>query len=293
MLRRAPENDDVISISSVVGLPREEAIATVLQPEYEAVRPGILNIVLQLWAREDPAAAYASFKTLPEFEYSYLLEAQTLQLWLNSDPDTALSIAANSSYETTFLLVLQEAAHNLPEFALEAARTYQALMGDAEWRVVIEGIASSNPELSAQQVAAMHPDGAYLIDSFIFALARKDVVAAIQWLLSYYPDSVDSLESVASIFYIQDTKAAFDYISRIPAGPFRDSYEQALLQAQETNQASRYEPGAPDWVPMIDPCMTNGADRIECIKALPPDVLEDFQAWETRNGVRLNRARPF
>lgn len=232
-------NNDVVSMSSVIALPREEAIATALQPEYAAVRPGILNIVLQVWAREDPAGAYAAFEALPEFDYSHLLEAQTLQLWLNSDPETALAIAADSSYETSFKLVLQEAAHNLPEFALDAARTYQAMVGEDEWQVVIEGVASSNPQLAAQQVAAMRPDGEYLIDGFIIGLAREDVVGAIQWLLTYYPDSTDSLESIASISYIQDAEAAFEYLTRIPAGPFRDSYEQALLQAQEINQASR------------------------------------------------------
>ena len=94
-------------MSSVIALPREEAIATALLPDYEAIRPGILNIVMQIWAREDPAGAYAAFESLPEFDFSYLLDAQILQLWLNSDPETALSIAANSNYETTFNLVLR------------------------------------------------------------------------------------------------------------------------------------------------------------------------------------------
>ena len=227
------------SISDIVSLPRNEAIATALQPEYEDIRPGILNIVFRMWSMEDPESAYLAYESLPASEYDYLLESTILEYWLLTDPEAAIAKAANSNNEETFALVMRDAAHKNPRAAIAATQIFDNKMGRDEWRAVIEGVGSNNSLLASQLVASMQPDGEYLIESFIHGLAREDVVASIQWLLTNSPDNLEFYEGIASIFYIQDSDAAFEYIARLPAGPIGDSYERALLRAQETNGPSR------------------------------------------------------
>ena len=50
------------SMSAIVSLPRKEAISMALQPEYEDIRPGILNIVFRMWAMEDPIGAFEAYE---------------------------------------------------------------------------------------------------------------------------------------------------------------------------------------------------------------------------------------
>jgi hypothetical protein len=227
------------SISDIVSLPRNEAIATALQPEYEDIRPGILNIVFRLWSMEDPIGAFEAYESLPFLDYDNHIEAQILQAWSQTDPTTALEIAATSASADTLPLVLRDVAMKNPEALLSLLSVTNAFylqIGREEWRAIIEGISSNNPQLAARLVANMGPDDDYLIESFIYALAREDVVASLQWLMDYYPEGIEYLEAIASIFYIQDSEAAFDFISYLPAGTIRESYEQALIQAQEINQ---------------------------------------------------------
>ena len=103
------------SISDIVSLPRNEAIATALQPEYEDIRPGILNIVFRLWSMEDPIGAFEAYKSLPFLDYDNHIEAHILQAWSQTDPTTALEIAATSANANTFPLVLHDVAKNNPE----------------------------------------------------------------------------------------------------------------------------------------------------------------------------------
>lgn len=226
-------------MGTIIGLPPEQAIATSLLPEYESIRPGILNIVFQRWATTDPESAYLAYESLPAIEYNYLLESTILKYWLLTDPEAAIAKAANSNNEETFALVMRDAAHTNPRAAIAATQIFDNKMGRNEWRAVIEGVGSNNSQLASQLVASMQPGGEYLIESFIYGLAREDVVASIQWLLTNFPDSLEFYEGIASIFYIQDSDAAFEYIARLPAGPIRDSYERALLRAQEINDPSR------------------------------------------------------
>lgn len=37
------------------------------------------------------------------------------------------------------------------------------------------------------------------------------------------------------------------------------------------------------WVPLIESCMAHGGTRAECIDALPPNVLDEFEAWASQN----------
>lgn len=224
------------SMSAIVSLPRKEAISIALQPEYEDIRPGILNIVFRLWSMEDPIGAFEAYESLPFLDYGYHIEAQILQTWSQTDPTTALEIAATSASADTLPLVLRDVAMKNPEALLSWINAFYLQIGREEWRAIIEGISSNNPQLAARLVANMGPDDDYLIESFIYALAREDVVASLQWLMDYYPEGIEYLEAIASIFYIQDSEAAFDFISYLPAGTIRESYEQALIQAQEINQ---------------------------------------------------------
>lgn len=226
-------------MGTIIGLPPEQAIATSLLPEYESIRPGILNIVFQRWATTDPESAYLAYESLPAIEYNYLLESTILKYWLLTDPEAAIAKAANSNNEETFALVMRDAAVKNPRAAIAATQIFDNKMGRNEWRAVIEGVGSNNSLLASQLVASMQPGGEYLIESFIYGLAREDVVASIQWLLTNFPDSLEFYEGIARIFYIQDSDAAFEYIARLPAGPIRDSYERALLTAQEINDPSR------------------------------------------------------
>jgi len=282
-------NSRTESMGSIIGMPPEQAIATALLPEYESIRPGILNIVFQRWSIQDPENAYAAYESLPTSEYSYLLESQILQYWLLTDPEAALAKAAYSNNEESFALVIRDAAFKNPRAAIAATEVYASKMGSDEWRAVIEGVGSNDSLLAAQLVASMQPEGEYLIESFIYSLAREDVIASIQWLLTNFPDSLEFYEAIASIFYIQDSAAAFEYISRLPTGPIRDSYAQALLRAEETNDPVRYEDATPEWVPLLDACTTNGTSRSDCILSLPPDVLSDLEAQEARNGGTRRR----
>lgn len=235
----AAPNSGAVSMGSIIGLPPEQAIATSLLPEYESIRPGILNIVFQRWATTEPESAYLAYESLPASEHSYRLESQILQSWLLTDAEAAIAKAANSNNEESFALVMREAAFRNPRAAIEATQIFDNRMGRNEWRAVIEGVGSNNSLLASQLVASMQPDGEYLIESFIHGLAREDVVASIQWLLTNFPDNLEFYEAIASVFYIQDSDAAFEYIARLPAGPIRDSYERALLRAQEINGPSR------------------------------------------------------
>ena len=221
------------SMSAIVSLPRKEAISMALQPEYEHIRPGILNIVFRMWAMEDPIGAFEAYESLPILDYGYLIEAQILQTWSQTDPTTALEIAATSASADTLPLVLRHVAMKNPEAVLSWIDAFYLQIGREEWRAIIEGL---SPQLAARLVANMRPDDDYLIESAVYALAREDVVASLQWLMDYYPERIEYLEAIASIFYIQDSEAAFDFISYLPAGTMRESYEQALIQAQEINQ---------------------------------------------------------
>ena len=231
------------SMSAIVSLPREEAISMALQPEYEHIRPGILNIVFRMWAMEDPIGAHEAYESLPVLDYDNHIEAKILEIWSQTDPTTALEIAAASASADTLPLVLRDVAMKNPEALLSVTEALLSVtnavylqIGREEWRAIIQGISSNNPQLAARLVANMGPDNDYLIESFIYALAREDVVASLQWLMDYYPEGIEYLEPIASIFYIQDSEAAFDFISYLPAGTMRESYEQALKQAQKINR---------------------------------------------------------
>jgi hypothetical protein len=222
------------SMSAIVSLPRKEAISMALQPEYEHIRPGILNIVFRMWAMEDPIGAHEAYESLPVLDYDNHIEAIILQFWSQTDPTTALEIAAASASADTLPLVLRHVARKNPEAVLSWIDAFYLQIGREEWRAIIEGI--SSPQLAARLVADMRPDDDYLIESAVYALAREDVVASLQWLMDYYPERIEYLEAIASIFYIQDSEAAFAFISYLPAGTMRESYEKALIQAQEINQ---------------------------------------------------------
>ena len=221
------------SMSAIVSLPRKEAISMALQPEYEHIRPGILNIVFRMWAMEDPIGAFEAYESLPILDYDNHIEAKILQTWSQTDPTTALEIAATSASADTLPLVLRDVAMKNPEAVLSWTNAFYLQIGREEWRAIIEGL---SPQLAARLVANMRPDDDYLIESAVYALAREDVVASLQWLMDYYPEGIEYLEAIASIFYIQDSEAAFAFISYLPAGTMRESYEQALIQAQEINQ---------------------------------------------------------
>jgi len=44
--------------------------------------------------------------------------------------------------------------------------------------------------------------------------------------------------------------------------------------------SSRYRPGTPSWVLLIDNCIMAGGSRNDCIEALPPDELKKLEEWE-------------
>ncbi len=53
---------------------------------------------------------------------------------------------------------------------------------------------------------------------------------------------------------------------------------------------ARYQEGQEQpWTALIDDCMAAGGQRTDCIENLPPDVLAQLEAWESRNAAMRRR----
>jgi hypothetical protein len=223
----------------IAGLPREEAIALAYSPEYSQYQLGILNLVFRIWAEEDPVKAYDRLLSLSNDFDKTLIETQIIERWMLIDPGSAMAAAANSESRQTFELALRVYAHVDPVAALALAQGYGPRVGEAAWTGIVEGVASSNPELAAQYVATLGPDGEYLVDAFIAALAIENPATALDWLLEHFPRQTRHYDSVASFFYIRNPIEAFAYLDQMDDGVAKDAFAKALYQAKSVNEASR------------------------------------------------------
>ena len=53
---------------------------------------------------------------------------------------------------------------------------------------------------------------------------------------------------------------------------------------------SRYQEGHEyPWSRLVDDCMAAGGTRIECFASLPPDILEQFEAWEAEEAAQRSQ----
>ena len=231
----------------LIQLPREDAIALAFSPEYQQFQPGILNLVFRMWAMEDPGAAHERLLSLPGDIDTGRIEVQIIEAWLRTDPDAAIAAAADSENAQTFEMVLRSYAHLNPVAALAAATEYDARLEKPGWTGIMEGVASRNPELAAQHVASLGPDGTYLIDAFIYGFAREYPDRAMDWLLAYVPQQTHHYDAIASIFYIRNPAEAFEYLEGMQQGAARNAFNVALCQAESVNQASRAASALEQW----------------------------------------------
>ena len=227
----------------IAGLPREEAIALAYSPEYSQYQLGILNLVFQIWAEEDPVAAYDRLLSLSNDFDKTLIETQIIERWMLIDPSSAMAAAANSESRQTFELALRFYAHRDPVAALALAQEYGPRVGAAAWTGIVEGVASTNPQLAAQYVATLGQDGEYLVDAFIAALAIENPATALDWLLEHFPRQTKHYDTVASFFYIRSPVEAFAYLDQMEDGVAKDALAEALYQAKSVNEASRAASG--------------------------------------------------
>ena len=223
----------------IARLPRDEAIELASSPEYSQYQLGILNLVFRIWAEEDPVKAYDRLLSLSNDFDKTLIETQIIERWMLIDPGSAMAAAANSESRQTFELALRVYAHVDPVAALALAQGYGPRVGEAAWTGIVEGVASSNPELAAQYVATLGPDGEYLVDAFIAALAIENPATALDWLLEHFPRQTRHYDSVASFFYIRNPIEAFAYLDQMDDGVAKDAFAKALYQAKSVNEASR------------------------------------------------------
>ena len=187
----------------IARLPREEAIALAYSPDYGQYQLGVLNLVFQMWAEEDPVAAYDRLLSLSNDFEKTLIETQIIERWMLIEPSRAMAAAANSESRQTFELALSFYAHRDPVAALALAQEYRARVGEAAWTGIIEGVSSSNPQLAAQHVATLGRDGEYLVDAFIAALAIENPITALDWLLEHFPQQTEHYDTIASFFILE------------------------------------------------------------------------------------------
>ncbi len=223
----------------IARLPRDEAIELASSPEYSQYKLGILNLVFRIWAEEDPVEAYDRLLSLSNDFEKTLIETQIIERWILIDPGSAVAAAANSESRQTFELAFRSYAHRDPVAALALAQEYGTRVGKTEWTGIVEGVASTNPQLAAQYVATLGQDGEYLVDAFIAALAIENPATALDWLLEHFPRQTKHYDSVASFFYIRSPVEAFAYLDQLEDGAAKDALTDALYQAKSVNEASR------------------------------------------------------
>jgi hypothetical protein len=227
----------------IARLPREEAIELAFSPEYRRAKSGILNLVFQMWAAEDPVAAYERLLSLSNDFEKTLIETQVIEKWMLIDPSSAMAAAANSESRQTFELSLRFYAHRDPVAALALAQEYGARVGEAAWTGIIEGVSSTNPELAAQYVATLGEDGEHLVDAFIAPLAIENPATALDWLLEYFPRQTRHYDTIASFFYVRSPAEAFAYLEQMEDGAAKEAFAKSLNQAKSVNEVSRARSG--------------------------------------------------
>ena len=86
----------------------------------------------------------------------------------------------------------------------------------------------------------------------------------------------------------KDKGSESNEVSPLPADP-ESAPTGPLAQPAPVGDGRYLEGHEYPWSRLLDDCMSAGRTRPECFASLPPDILEQFEAWEAENAAERRR----
>ncbi|MFT3991239.1 MAG: hypothetical protein QM680_07495 [Luteolibacter sp.] len=201
------------------------------------------SIIAAEWAKQDPEAAFAWANSLTQGK-GQALNSIVGEL-AKTDPKKAAEFVAKmdpadqaNAYNS---IASQWGATNFSE-AQNWINTLPADQRAGALAKAIEGLATTNPELAAQQISSLEPGRE--TDETINATARnwalQDPQAAAAWLMSQESDRAkrNSMDTLIPNWVAQDAAGALDFVNSQPAGDVRDRAVEAYIQSNAAAEPS-------------------------------------------------------
>ena len=186
-----------------------------------------IAVLFRMWSRFKPEEAYQALHTnsLPDSLPLGVMEGMAISSWLKIDPEPAMQAAINSSFPENLDLAFRMYAHQDSEAAFDLAKSLGSQVTLDTWTGIIEGAASWNPNLAANYVLELGPQGEELIGGFIYLYSTQDPGGAIDWLIQHYPSSKEHHDALVARYYAINPDEATVFINDLP----ESRYKQALL----------------------------------------------------------------
>ncbi|HEX5790541.1 MAG TPA: hypothetical protein VFY13_05275, partial [Luteolibacter sp.] len=201
------------------------------------------SLIAGEWAKQDPQAALAWANGL-EREKSGAISSVIGQV-AKDDPAKAAQMLAGLSPEDSGSSYRRVAeAYGAKNFA-EAQAWVQSLPADQQADAMasaISGLAKTNPQAAATQVAAMQAGEAKdtAVGNVVSSMARQDPQRAAEFLAqNASPDAQsESMRDIMPNWVNKDATAAYNYANSLPTGPVRDSALRSYLWSNNTAEPS-------------------------------------------------------
>lgn len=204
---------------------------------------GGASIIASEWAKQDPAAAMAWASSLTT-EKSQALSAVVGEV-AKTDPAKAARMLAGvdgTDNGRAFRTVAEQyGASNFSE-AQTWIRTLPADEQDGALAAAITGLAKSDPQAAANQVAQMADGDSKnrAVTDVVSALARQDPQAAADFLSKQGDEQSqrDSMRNLMPAWVAQNSAAALTYATSLPEGNVRDSALQSYVWSNNSASPS-------------------------------------------------------
>jgi len=197
---------------------------------------GATAIIAKEWARLDPDAALAWANSLGQGKGEAL--SSVVGEVAKSDPKKAAELAANmdpalrgDAYNS---IARQWGASNFDDAELWA----RGLPADQQARVfseLIQGLATTNPELAAEKIKTLEPgrETDTAIGTTAGKWAQEDPAAAFDWLAAQTSQRAQrqAMNQVIPSLVVKDPAAALASINKLAAGEVRDSAVSAYVES--------------------------------------------------------------
>ena len=199
------------TLSRVATIWVEESGLEVLDRVYQSLtntqtRQSVMYHVLEEVAQTDPAGALKYAMTLESDPHNYIID-NIANIWVRSDPRSALRVAAGIEQETARKALSESAVKALafsePREFLKEIDSLPADFQETAAKTALDEIARKSPEEAAELVASMQSGSAKTssASSIVNTWSRSDHKAALDWIL--YEPGVEEIkfELLSSIMY--------------------------------------------------------------------------------------------
>ena len=192
------------------------------------------QIIAAEWAKQDPDAAIVWANTLTTDKDRAL--SGVMSEVAKTDPAKAASMLATMNMDDAGRAVRTVAEYYGASNFTEAQKWIQSLPVDEQASAMssaISGLAKSDPEGAAAQVAMMEDGGSKdrAIESVVESMAKTNPESAAEFLLQQSSDEAKSrsMRELMPSWVAKDPTAALNYAAALPKGDVRDSALQSYV----------------------------------------------------------------